>query len=360
MFLKSFAKKAMAMVLLAVMMVMTFGSAALAAGSWPSLSSSKYCEFVAERDINVYRDSDCSTRGTSSPEKSYNASISEDDTCRALKITSSYVKVQYPTSSGYRTGYIKRSALFNTSSPTDVVTSKGQVKTYTAPGGSSYGSVYKGDTVYVCGTSGSYTAVIYEAKSGDRAYKLGYVKTSSFTSTVAPSNGNTSEDKTSTSTGSWQWPVKSYRVSQKFNNYSSTMSKKGRPYHCGMDIVSSKTAIYAAADGTVKYKGYTSGNGNHVIISHKLGGKTVYTLYSHLENYSSCPDVGDSVKRGEKIGVMGNTGNSTGTHLHFSVFSGSYSSDPLGYVNAEGSKKMTYKGITYYNPEYIIEKGKLP
>ncbi len=358
MFLKSFAKKATAIVLLAVMMVMTFGSAALAAGNWPSLSSSKYCEFVAEKDIKVYRDSDCSKRGTSSPAKSYNASISEDDTCRILKITSSYVKVQYPTSSGYRTGYIKRSAILDVSNPTDVVTSKGKAKTYMAPGGSSYGSVYKGDTVYVCGTSGSYTAVIYEAKSGNRAYKLGYVKNSNFSSTVAPSKSNDSEDKDSA--GNWQWPVKSYRVSQEFNNYSSTMSKKGRPYHCGMDIVSSKTAIYAAADGTVKYKGYTSGNGNHVIIAHKIDGKTVYTLYSHLKNYSSCPDVGDSVKGGEKIGVMGNTGNSTGTHLHFSVFSGGYSSDPLGYVNADGSKKMTYKGITYYNPEYVIEKGKLP
>lgn len=192
--IKNFTRKLTALILLAVMMIPMFTSAALAAGSWPSLKSSAYCEFIAENDINVYSNSSCTKRGTSSPSKSYNAYISEGDTCRIIKISSDYLKIQYPTSSGYRTGYIKRSAVLDVSRPTDVITAQAKATTYSSAGGSSYGSIAKGDTVYACGTSGSYTAVIYEAKSGSRAYKLGYVKSSEFSSAAASSNRSSNKN----------------------------------------------------------------------------------------------------------------------------------------------------------------------
>jgi len=333
---------------------------AQAATSWPSLGSSKYCEFTASKQIYVYRNASCTTRGTSSPAKSYNAYIDKNDVCRILEITSSYIKLQYPTSSGYKTGYVKRSAVLGVSSPSTVVTSKGKVTTYKTSGGSSYGYVAKGDKVYVCGTSGNYTAVIYQAKSGNRAYKLGYVKTSQYNSTIVGSTPNTNSTSTSNKFSGWQWPVSGRTTTQKFNNYSSSMAKKGRPYHCGIDIVSSNKTIKAAATGTVKYKGYTNGNGNHVIIEHNVNGKTVYTLYSHLANYNACPSKGSTVQKGAQIGVMGSTGNSTGVHLHFAIFSGAYSSDPLGYVSKSGANKITYNKTTFYNPTYVINNGKLP
>lgn len=151
-----------------------------AATSWPSLSSKSYCEFKAAKTINVYRNTSCTTPGTSSPAKSCNAYISKNDICYIYNITSSYIQVNYPTSSGRRTGYIKRSDLFSQSVPTKMTTSTGTATTYASAGGASYGSIAKGDKIYACGTSGSYTAVIYTAKSGSRAYKLGWLKTSDY------------------------------------------------------------------------------------------------------------------------------------------------------------------------------------
>lgn len=168
---------------------------AYAASSWPSLSESSYCEFKATKTIYVYRDSSCSTRGTSNPAKSYNAYIETGDVCRILSISSNYILVKYPVGSSYRTGYITRSALFGVSAPSSCITSGGKATTYVSPGGSSYGYTESGDTVYLCGTSGNYTLIIYTAKSGIRAFKLGYVKTGelkskngSTTSTPNPAN----------------------------------------------------------------------------------------------------------------------------------------------------------------------------
>lgn len=190
--MKQFVRRIIVSVLMLALMVPVFVTGVNAAGSWPSLSSKKYCEFVADRNINVYRNSGCTTRGTCDPAKSYKAYIADGDACRIIEISSKYVKVEYPTSSGYRTGYIKRSSILGVSSPSDVVEAKKKVTTYTAAGGRKYGYIAKGDTVYVCGKDGSYTIVIYEAKSGSQAYKLGYVKTSDFTSASSGSSGGNS------------------------------------------------------------------------------------------------------------------------------------------------------------------------
>lgn len=65
--------------------------------------------YIATAQINVYKDTKCKTRGTVSPAKAYNAYISKEDDVNIQKLTSSYAKVDYPTSSGRKTGYIKRS-----------------------------------------------------------------------------------------------------------------------------------------------------------------------------------------------------------------------------------------------------------
>lgn len=85
--------------------------------------------------------------------------------------------------------------------------------------------------------------------------------------------------------------------------------------------------IIAAADGTVRRVatdgriGYAGGSfggfGNVIIITHKIGGVQYETLYAHLKSVSV--KVGQKVKQGQKIGVRGHTGNSTGEHLHFEV-----------------------------------------
>ena len=170
-------------------------------------------------------------------------------------------------------------------------------------------------------------------------------------------SGDSSDSSNGSSSG-WQWPMSDYRITQNFNSYSSAMAKKGRPYHSGIDMVSSNRRVVAAADGVVEYAGYTSGNGNHIVMSHTLNGKKVYTLYSHLA--SMAVSKGQTVKKGSYLGEMGNTGNSTGAHLHFGIFSGSLSTDPVGYASGSGSNKISHGGRTFYNPSYVISKGKLP
>ncbi len=86
--------------------------------------------------------------------------------------------------------------------------------------------------------------------------------------------------------------------------------------HRGVDIVNPKGAkIYAAADGVVSFSGWYGAYGKCIIIDH-LDGKT-QTLYSH--NSLNLVEKGDTVIAGQTIGEVGETGNATGNHLHFSV-----------------------------------------
>lgn len=163
----------------------------------------------------------------------------------------------------------------------------------------------------------------------------------------------------------WQWPMaqqnNGYRLTQNFNSYSSSMAKKGRPYHTGLDMVCSNKQIMAAADGVVTYRGYSNGNGNHIILKHNFNGVEVFTLYSHLANFNGCPAQGQGVSKGTVIGTMGSTGNSTGPHLHFAIYTGN-STDPIGYSSASGANciRDTARGLTFYNPTYVIQNNRLP
>lgn len=87
-------------------------------------------------------------------------------------------------------------------------------------------------------------------------------------------------------------------------------------YHLAIDIAAGVgDPIYASDNGTVIYAGWNdTGYGNLIVIDHNNGYETVYAHLSAL--YVSC---GDSVYRGTVIGAAGNTGKSTGSHLHFEV-----------------------------------------
>jgi len=100
-------------------------------------------------------------------------------------------------------------------------------------------------------------------------------------------------------------------------------------YHQALDIASPASPPVLAADGgTVTYAGCLNwGYGCHVIIDH---GNGYQTLYAHLSSYAVEP--GDSVGQGNQIGIMGSTGRSTGTHLHFEIRSGGQILNPLGFL----------------------------
>jgi LysM repeat protein len=80
------------------------------------------------------------------------------------------------------------------------------------------------------------------------------------------------------------------------------------------------TPIMAAAGGTVivaQRTGYNTGYGEFVVINHVIGGNTIQTVYAHMSKVSV--NVGDTVSRGQVIGLVGKTGRATGAHLHFEV-----------------------------------------
>ncbi len=100
-------------------------------------------------------------------------------------------------------------------------------------------------------------------------------------------------------------------------------------YHMALDIAnSSQPPVLAADSGTVIYAGCLNwGYGCHVIIDH---GNGYQSLYAHLSSY--IPNAGDSVSQGGQIGVMGSTGRSTGTHLHFEIRSGGQILNPFDFL----------------------------
>lgn len=98
--------------------------------------------------------------------------------------------------------------------------------------------------------------------------------------------------------------------------------------HNGVDLsADTGTEIYAAYKGTVVVSTYNSSAGNYIMIDHGSGLMTVYMHCSKL-----LVSVGETVSKGQTIGLVGSTGNSTGPHLHFSVrLNGSYV-DPKPYI----------------------------
>ena len=94
---------------------------------------------------------------------------------------------------------------------------------------------------------------------------------------------------------------------------------KRREFHHGLDIKTrSGVPVIAAADGTVAQIGKNNYLGNTIEISHDAS--EYKTLYAHLKDYADGLEVNQKVVRGQIIGYVGNTGRSTGAHLHYGVY----------------------------------------
>lgn len=101
-----------------------------------------------------------------------------------------------------------------------------------------------------------------------------------------------------------------------------------RTFHAGIDIAApTGNPVYAYADGTVIQVGWHNSYGKYIMISHGAG---LVTVYMHLSSFAV--DSGDKVRVGEKIGNVGNTGFSTGSHLHFEVRLNGVSKSPWAYI----------------------------
>ena len=149
-------------------------------------------------------------------------------------------------------------------------------------------------------------------------------------------------------------------ITQKYNSVT----------HRGVDIgwhsKEEDNIILVHSDGTVVgvVKNYNktdktgSSYGNYIKIKHPNG---YYTLYAHLKYGSVCVSVGDKVKKGDHIAIMGNTGRSSGRHLHFEVRTTKDNRiNPTSYINADlpnmntlktGNYKLKYEKYIRTSPE---------
>jgi murein DD-endopeptidase MepM/ murein hydrolase activator NlpD len=122
------------------------------------------------------------------------------------------------------------------------------------------------------------------------------------------------------------WPARGW-VSSSFGSRISPFT--GRPHlHRGIDIANrSGTPIVATGDGIIKKISRSTALGRYVVIRH---GHGMETTYGHLKK--SLVSVGKRVKRGDRIATMGNTGRSTGPHLHYAVKINGVTVNPVKYI----------------------------
>jgi murein DD-endopeptidase MepM/ murein hydrolase activator NlpD len=122
------------------------------------------------------------------------------------------------------------------------------------------------------------------------------------------------------------------RLASRFGWRADPMGGYDTRFHEGIDLANSTgTPIHASADGIVRFTGTQEGFGNVVRIRHESSG--VETVYGHMDSFKVKP--GEKVKRGEFIGLMGNTGRSTGPHLHYEVRKSGKSQNPQSFILPE-------------------------
>ncbi|MBM7654706.1 murein hydrolase activator EnvC family protein [Neobacillus cucumis] len=152
-------------------------------------------------------------------------------------------------------------------------------------------------------------------------------KAASSNSGGSSSGGASSGATPGVSSGYWTQPAVGY--------LSSGFGQRGSERHVGVDIANrSAVPIVAAADGVVIRSYLSSSYGNCIFISHSINGQVYTTVYAHMS--TRLVGSGAVVKKGQQIGVMGNTGDSTGQHLHFELHKGPWTQDKRYAINPVG------------------------
>jgi murein DD-endopeptidase MepM/ murein hydrolase activator NlpD len=121
-------------------------------------------------------------------------------------------------------------------------------------------------------------------------------------------------------------PTKGW-ITSKFG-YRTSPFTGHREFHHGLDVAGRMhTPILASGEGRVRLAGAHGGLGNVVVVEHGYG---IETLYGHLAE--TLVKTGDRVKRGDRVGLMGSTGRSTGPHLHYQVNVNGVAVNPSNYI----------------------------
>ena len=122
------------------------------------------------------------------------------------------------------------------------------------------------------------------------------------------------------------WPTRGWLTSGFGSRHDPYTGK--RTMHSGIDSANQKgVAVMSPARGTVTFAGSSGGFGKVIVLDHGFGMRT---RFGHLSEISV--RVGERVKRGDQIGKLGNTGLSTGPHLHYEVEVNGVCENPMNYI----------------------------
>lgn len=137
------------------------------------------------------------------------------------------------------------------------------------------------------------------------------------------------------------FPTKNKNLISAFGMRFHPIHKKMK-MHQGVDVaVPTGTSIFAAKDGTVKYAKVRGGYGKTIELDH---GNGLTTLYAHLDKYAV--NAGDRVRGGQLIAKSGNTGASTGPHLHFEIARNGIRENPVKHLKFTGKTVMGSNGVS--------------
>ena len=171
-----------------------------------------------------------------------------------------------------------------------------------------------------------------EAKLAEwEAYMATYVPPTTAPSDLSPSTGGTTGGFSDLSSGGggggWLVPCAYTSITSPFG-YRTSPTTGASTYHQGVDLdADTGTRVVATRAGIVTIAGWGSAAGNYVKIDHRDGFSSIYM---HLSSY--CVSSGQMVSAGQTIGYVGNTGVSTGDHLHFGIAKNGAYVNPCAYV----------------------------
>lgn len=167
-------------------------------------------------------------------------------------------------------------------------------------------------------------------------------KTAKQNAGTTSSSGNSGSDSSSESSGGQEQvqtppPSSGDWIRPSAGVLTSGLGQRWGSYHAGIDLAAAGTVpIYAAADGVVIQSYHSSSYGEVVFIAHSINGQTYTTVYAHMRSGSRSVSNGQTVSQGQQIGLMGNTGQSTGQHLHFELHKGGWNQSKSNAINPVG------------------------
>lgn len=225
-------------------------------------------------------------------------------------------------------GYVKKEFLSNADQPL--------VKGITVQGGNSY--YVATPTLKVRGGAGTNTAIIGSLTNGAQVqvvetvgtwYKIRYGSGYGYVAQHYLIQGQQQQQQQQQQAKPSIPAVFKYPAQGKI---SSGFEERWGAMHYGIDFAATgDVSIHASAPGTVVKSYYSTSYGNVVFVAHHINGNLYTTVYAHMK--SRAVKAGDKVATGQLLGYMGNTGHSTGQHLHFELHNGEWNLKKTNAVN---------------------------